>query len=203
MSPYLSDGLQNQQKIATSTEYAPTPEHLHARYAPRIGRHIRAVMGPDDEHEDIAQEVLITVLRKIGTVRDPACVDAWVAQVTANHLRLVMRQRRLRRQTFCTLSEERQHPSVLTNVEGREIVSRAMRAMERLPSTDRILLTAHWFTPGTAETIATNSDRSVFTMRRRLSRARARFEKIARRDPALAQCLERSRRHRDHAQSRD
>ena len=101
----------------------------------RIGRHIRAVMGPDDEHEDIAQEVLITVLRKIGTVRDPACVDAWVAQVTANHLRLVMRQRRLRRQTFCTLSEEPQHPSVQTNVEGREIVSRAMRAMERLPST--------------------------------------------------------------------
>ena len=42
---------------------------------------------------------------------------------------------------------------------------------------DRILLTAHWFTPGTAETVATDSGRSVFTMRRRLSRARARFEK--------------------------
>ena len=75
-------------------------------------------MGPDDEHEDMAQDVLITVLRKIGTVRDLAYIDAWVAQVTTNHLRLVMRQRRLRRQTFCTWSEERQDPSVQTNVEA-------------------------------------------------------------------------------------
>jgi len=203
MSTHPADCLQNQQKIADQVESAPTPERLHARYAPRIGRHIRAVMGPDDEHEDIAQEILITVLRKIGTVRDPACVDAWVAQVTANHLRLVMRQRRLRRQTFCTLSEERQDPLVQTNVEARDIVSRALRVMERLPSNDRTLLTAYWFTPGTAETAAANSGRSVFTMRRRLGRARARFEKIARRDPALAQCLDRSRRHRGQAQSRD
>ena len=36
-----------------------TPERLHSRYANRISRQIRAVMGVDQEHDDLVQEVVL------------------------------------------------------------------------------------------------------------------------------------------------
>jgi len=150
-------------------------------------------MGFDAEHEDLVQEVLMTVLRKLETVRDPRCFDAWVAQVTTNTLRFTMRQRQLRRRALGTFLEQQGDGSVQTDVEARYLADRALRVMERMSPSERALLVAQWFTPGTrddiAASIAAKSGCSSFTVRRRLSRARARFEKLARRDPALAQCL--------------
>jgi DNA-directed RNA polymerase specialized sigma24 family protein len=91
---------------------ALTPERLHARYARKIRRHIGAVLGPDDEREDLVQEVLITIFRKVGTLRDPACLDGWVAQVTANTLKYVMRRRRVRRHASWEQVPDRQAPLV-------------------------------------------------------------------------------------------
>jgi len=73
-----------------------------------------------------------------------------------------------------------------------------LRVLERMSPNERELLVAHWFTPSTGDitvaSIAAKSGCSVFTMRRRLSRAQARFKKLARRDPVLAQCLGEARR---------
>lgn len=179
--------------VGRSAATLPAPELIHARCARRIGRHIARVMGTDNEHEDLVQEVLVTVLRKLDTLRDPSCFDGWVAQITANTLKITMRQRRLRRQALGTLWAHQGDGLVQTDHEARDAAERATRVIERMSANERALLVAQWFTPGSREAIAASiaekSGCSIATAQRRLSRARARFEKLARRDPALAHRL--------------
>jgi RNA polymerase sigma-70 factor, ECF subfamily len=162
-----------------------SPEGLHRRYAPKISRHIAAVLGVDDEHEDLVQEVLMIVLRRIETLRDPACLDGWVAQVTANAIKCTMRRRRLRRHESWEGLPDRQMPSFQTDLDGRDLATRVLEVIDRLPFSERALLTCYWFTPATLERIAAEAGCSLITVRRRMLKARARFEKLARRDPAL------------------
>jgi RNA polymerase sigma-70 factor (ECF subfamily) len=187
--PYARPPLKEASQSAT----LPAPEHVHARYAGKIRRHVGRVMGLDDEHEDVVQEVLMVVLRKLDTVRDLSRLDGWVAQVTTNTLRLTMRRRSIRRRALGRFLDQQGDASIQPDVEARYVADRVMRAMERLSPNERALLVARWFAPGTEDaimaSIAAKSGCSIFTVRRRLSRARARFEKLARRDPAHAPCL--------------
>jgi len=170
-----------------------TPEFLHARYGRKIRRHIRAVLRADEDRDDVFQDVLMTVFRKIDTLRNPDCLDGWVAQVTANTLKYFIRQRRIRRHASWDGLTEQQQPTFQLNVQARELASRAMRIVNNLPPSDRALLAAYWFSPATAESIAAESGCSIVTVRRRLFKARNRFEKLARRDPALARCFDDAR----------
>lgn len=176
------------------SDAALTPEHLHARYAAKIARRVRALMGREEEREDLVQEVLITVFRNIGTLRDPACIDGWVNQIIMNTLRYFLRRRRFRSHDSWDQLTEQHQPSVRVDFEARELATRVANVMKRLPASDREILTRYWFSPGTAEAIAADKDCSTMTVRRRLNRARNRFVKLARRDPALAVRLDEARR---------
>lgn len=170
------------------------PERLHARYAPRIRRHVRAVLGSDHEYDDLVQEVLLIVITKVNTVRDPTCLDWWVAQVTANALKQLVRRRRVRRHACLDDVAEALLPTMPTDFQARELASRALEVMGSLPLRERELLKTYWLSPATVETIAAEVGCSVITLRRRLSRAQRRFERLARRDPALAPCVNDGRR---------
>jgi RNA polymerase sigma-70 factor, ECF subfamily len=159
---------------------------LHRRFARRIDRQVRALLGPDDEREDLVQDVLIAVFRRIGTLRDPACIDAWVSQITANMLKHTMRRGRLRRHASWEALPEEQNPTVQLDLEAHQLAVRAMSVMDRLPPTDRTLLCTYWLSAATLRSMAADAGCSIITVRRRLLRAQARFERLARRDPALA-----------------
>ncbi len=175
---------------------ALTPEHLHARYARRIDRRIRAVLGADNEHEDLVQDVLITMFQKIGTLRNPLCLDSWVSQVTMNTLRYAMRRRRLRRHASLEALSEQESPLSIPDFDARELTSRVMRVMERMPTNDCALLTRFWFSCASIEETAVEAGCSAVTIRRRLLKARGRFKKLACLDPALAQLLRELERRR-------
>ncbi|HEX6274378.1 MAG TPA: sigma-70 family RNA polymerase sigma factor [Polyangiaceae bacterium] len=177
-----------------------TPESLHARYAGRIDRQIRRLMGRDNDREDLVHEVLITVFRRVDTLRNPVALDAWVARITMNTLKYTLRQRRVRQHVSLEALQEMQAAPWQADLEGRDLAGRAVRVLERLSKSDRTLLMTYWFTSATAYSMADQARCSVITVRRRLSRAQSRFEKLARQDPALARCIEdartRSRRWR-------
>ena len=165
------------------------PERLHRRYAPRIRRQLQAALGSDDECDDLVQDVLVVVISKVNTVRDLACLDWWVAQVTANTVKQLVRRRRIRHHTSLEDVAEALLPAIPTDFEGRELAGRVLRAMLSLPRNDRALLTSYWLSPATADTIAVQMRCSSITVRRRLARARGRFERLLRGDPALAPCI--------------
>lgn len=182
-------------KPDTLTE-ALTPERLHARYAKKIDRQIRAFLGSDDDCEDLVQEVLITVFCKVGTLRNPQCLDRWVSQVTRNTLRYAIRQRRTRRHASWEELPDPKVPLFRTDFDARELAWRVLRIMSRMPPNDCALLTRSWLSRTTVGEIAAEKRCSSITVRRRLLKARARFEKLARLDPALKELLDEARARR-------
>jgi RNA polymerase sigma-70 factor (ECF subfamily) len=175
---------------ASELSVALSPEGLHGRYSAKIEGLIRRVLGADADREDIRQDVLMTVLRKVHSVRDPQSLDFWVRQVTLNTLKYTMRQRRLRRHPSLETLPETLLPSCQANFESRELARRAVRVLDRLPRNDRSLLLCYWLGSETADEIAERAGCSTITVRRRLFKARSRFERLARRDPVLARCLD-------------
>ncbi len=179
-------------RVISDTVFAP--ERLLRRYTPRIRRQLRAVLGSEQEHDDLVQEVLLVVITKVNTVRDPTCLDWWVARVTTNTVKQLVRRQRVRRHTSLEEVGEGLLPAFSPDLPARELASRVLEVILSLPLKDRELLTTYWLSPTTAETIAADVGCSVVTLRRKLARAQARFERLARRDPALARCLDDARR---------
>jgi RNA polymerase sigma factor (sigma-70 family) len=140
----------------------------------------------DEEADDVVQEVLITVVAEIGRLRDPRSIDHWVAQITRAQIFRLFRHRRPRRHESLEALPEGMGPTVQLDIDTRELATRAMKVLEIMPARDRSLLVAWWFSPGTHGSLAARFGCTVVTFKRRLARAKTRFAKLARRDPALA-----------------
>ena len=71
---------------------------LHAIYLPLIERWLYRVPGLGDESADLAQEVLMVVIREVPRFdrRREGSFRAWLRQVTVNKIRIYSRKRRRR-----------------------------------------------------------------------------------------------------------
>jgi RNA polymerase sigma factor (sigma-70 family) len=153
----------------------------------------------ESDREDVVQEVLIAIMLGFHALREPKAADAWVRRVTAVKIIDLIRERRLHPAISLDTLPEAQ-PSISPPQTARDLAARAVRVLERLPPKEGSLLMAYWFTPATADTLADQIGCSVVTLRRRLFKARMRFERLGRHDPELAACIgearHRSRRWR-------
>jgi RNA polymerase sigma-70 factor (ECF subfamily) len=62
----------------------PTPEYVFREYAPRIYAIARRLLGNDADAEDVTQDVLVQVVRKLHTFRGDAQLPTWLHRVTVN-----------------------------------------------------------------------------------------------------------------------
>jgi RNA polymerase sigma-70 factor (ECF subfamily) len=83
---------------APSEPDAVTPEMVFREYAPRIYHIARRMLGNDADAEDVTQDVLLQVIRKLDTFRGDAQLTTWLHRVTVNAA-LAYRQKRATRQT--------------------------------------------------------------------------------------------------------
>ncbi|MFM8274131.1 MAG: RNA polymerase sigma factor [Gemmata sp.] len=74
-----------------------TPELVFREYAPRIYSLARRMLGNDADAEDVTQDVLLQVVRKLDTFRGDAQIATWLHRVTVNAA-LAHRQKRANRQ---------------------------------------------------------------------------------------------------------
>lgn len=74
-----------------------TPELVFHEYAPRIYNIARRMLGNDADAEDVTQDVLLQVVRKLDTFRGDAQISTWLHRVTVNAA-LAHRQKRANRQ---------------------------------------------------------------------------------------------------------
>lgn len=74
-----------------------TPELVFREYAPRIYSIARRMLGNDADAEDVTQEVLLQVIRKLDTFRGDSQFGTWLHRVTVNAA-LALRQKRANRQ---------------------------------------------------------------------------------------------------------
>jgi DNA-directed RNA polymerase specialized sigma24 family protein len=67
--------------LAVSRPETLSDEHVAARALQVARRTALGVLGEAEEAADIAQDVAITAVRRAGSLRDPAALDAWVHRI--------------------------------------------------------------------------------------------------------------------------
>src|ERR1700752_2793049 len=63
---------------------ALTPDLVFRDYAPRIYSLARRMLGNDADAEDVTQDVLVQVVRKLDTFRGESAFPTWLHRVTVN-----------------------------------------------------------------------------------------------------------------------
>jgi RNA polymerase sigma-70 factor (ECF subfamily) len=76
---------------------ALTPEQVFRDHAPRVYNLARRLLNNDADAEDVTQDVLLQVVRKLDTFRGEAAFPTWLHRVTVNAA-LAHRQKRAARE---------------------------------------------------------------------------------------------------------
>jgi RNA polymerase sigma-70 factor (ECF subfamily) len=71
----------------------PTPEQVARDHGPRVYTLARRMLGNDSDAEDITQDVLLQVLRKLDSFRGESAFPTWLHRVVVNAV-LAFRRRR-------------------------------------------------------------------------------------------------------------
>jgi len=71
-------------EVAVESELPTTAEGVFLAYAPRVYSVARRMLGNDPDAEDVTQEVLLLVVRKLDTFRGEAGFTTWLHRVTVN-----------------------------------------------------------------------------------------------------------------------
>lgn len=74
----------------------PSPEELFRDHAPRVYTLARRMLGNDADAEDVTQDVLLQVIRKLATFRGESSFSTWLHRVTVNAALAHRRKRALR-----------------------------------------------------------------------------------------------------------
>lgn len=84
--------------VSNSPPTAPlTAEQVFLDYGPRVYNLARRLLGNDADAEDVTQDVLLQVIRKLDTFRGEAAFPTWLHRVTVNAA-LAHRRKRFQRQ---------------------------------------------------------------------------------------------------------
>lgn len=62
----------------------PTPELVFREYAPRIYQIARRLLSNDADAEDVTQDVLLQVIRKLDSFRGESALSTWLYRITVN-----------------------------------------------------------------------------------------------------------------------
>jgi RNA polymerase sigma-70 factor, ECF subfamily len=158
---------------------------FYRRYGNRVERLVRSLLGVDNAHDDVVQMVFLNILDSISSIRDASRLDYWLDSVTFRTVYKELRSRKYRRQVVPSSDNL---PDVMDkrNPEGSWVARQFYVALDKLKPEERMMLVMKYFEHCTLLEMAKISGWSVATVKRRIQRAVAAFEKIAREDTILA-----------------
>src|SRR5690606_1101078 len=145
---------------------------LHARFGDEVNRLVWRILGADNDHDDLVQDIFIKLMAKVHRARDPDALSAWVRTVTVNSVRSELRKRRVRR---IFLMAEGDKPDRckdgVASAEGRDALRKIYAALDLLPADDRIAFVLRHVEGLAVPEVATQCGCSVATVNRRVARA--------------------------------
>ena len=171
---------------------APGAESLAwYRFGPMVARTIYRLGGPGCDEEDLSQEVFLRFFRKVGRLREPAAVRAFLTGICVRVVRREVRRRWLRR--WLRLTTRGDIPEVAApegDPESRQVVQHYYGVLDQLSAEARSLFVARHIEGLTLADVASLHGLSVSTAQRKLVRARARIAVLAKSDPVLRAYLQ-------------
>lgn len=77
-------GVSEAPADSPTTEVRPSVEQVFRLYAPRIYQLARRILGNETDAQDVTQDVMVQVLRKLDTFRGDSSFPTWLHRVTVN-----------------------------------------------------------------------------------------------------------------------
>ena len=130
-------------------------------------RHLSYLLPAHADAEDALQDSLLTMSRKIGSLREPAWFRAWAYRIAT---RIALRRIRRARAapTFVDIDDVREVPVASEEPELLEDERAILRgALERVPPASRLVLRMHYVSGLTHAEIAEALDISIGTVKSR------------------------------------
>jgi RNA polymerase sigma-70 factor (ECF subfamily) len=160
------------------------------RFAPMVLAMAERALGSRSEADDLGQEVLYCVYRKIETLRDPDSLRSFVYSIAVRALKSELRRKRLR--GWLSFHP----PDVLVDlgsrnmdVESRDLLRKCHALLDRLTPRDRLVFILRRMESMTVEEIAAAMDLSLSTVKRSMAHASNRLSRWIHADPGLAGLL--------------
>jgi len=162
---------------------------LYRRFADRINRLVWRILGGDEEHDDVVQQIFVHVLGSIRKLRDPAALEAWIMRIAVNTVRREIRSRKARRILRLGGGYPEDSRGEL-EPERQLLAGRLYAVVGRMRADDQIVFCLRFVEGCTLGETAGFCRCSLSTVKRRLARAKRAFLKHAMRDPVLASWIE-------------
>jgi RNA polymerase sigma-70 factor (ECF subfamily) len=168
------------------------------RYAPAVYGIASRALGRASDAEDVTQEVFYRLFCRIGTLRQPDALRAFVTSFALRIVKWELRRRRTRRWLMLSDSSELPETGVFSgDPEARQALERFYAVLDRLGTRERLVFTLRHLESMTLEEIATALGISLSTVKRSLARATERVSLWVSRDKDLAGYFERPAGGRD------
>ena len=169
---------------------------LHDRVRPQIDRTIARLLTADDvDHDDIAQQAMIELVRTIDRYRGDCALDSWTSTIAARVVYKHIRRRRIERRIFGTFDADLVTSMRSDSRTGREAMARTVmpRVIAHLCAIDESRAWAfvlHDVCGYDLREIAEITGASVTASQTRLVRGRREIHERIAGDPELADLLE-------------
>jgi RNA polymerase sigma-70 factor (ECF subfamily) len=169
---------------------ATAVQALYSQYSSTVRRVLTQALGSDRDVEDLTQDTLIKVVERASALRKAESLRCFVIGVAIRLAKNEIRRRAIRR--FVGLEEVAEIPLVaphdaVTTQGARHLY----RALDRLELTGRMAFVLRYVHGCDLAETASACACSIATVKRKLSRAEARFAALVEGDPVLREFLER------------
>lgn len=160
---------------------------LFGHHADGVERVLTRILGPDPEVPDLVQEVFVRALRSIDQFSgETAVLRPWLTTIAVYTARAHIRHKRSRPWLRRSTREPMPELTAATASPETTVALRRVRAvLDKLPADERIPFTLRFLDDMELDEVAGACQVSLATVKRRLTRARERFERLAARDPLL------------------
>jgi RNA polymerase sigma-70 factor (ECF subfamily) len=172
-------------------DYAPRV--AWSRFAPMVHRMLRRAFGPGHDVEDMVQDVFMCLFRKVGGLREPQSLKAFVISITTMTIKYELRQRRVRRWVHLSggIADLEGLPTEQPDAAARQALMKFYSILDRLSAHDRAAFVLRFFEGLELTDVATALGISVSTAKRHLARIWTRVTLLVDRSPELAGYLPR------------
>jgi RNA polymerase sigma-70 factor (ECF subfamily) len=192
-------------EIKTLVEKAQTGDRaaygeLVERFQPTVYAVALARLRNPTEAQELAQEVFLHGMKKLGQLRDAQCFAGWLRQITVRMaINWLTRQRPLARGESEALDNaEAAGATPLEEMVRAERAAELYKGLDRLKAVDRATLVAFYIRGRSLKQMAREFETPVGTIKRRLHVARLRLKKALERG-AAGEAKKKLRRERELA----
>ena len=186
--PEKEDGPSDEAIVGALRLRGREGEALFTRYRPHVRRVLVNALGADAELPDLVQDVFVSAVASIDQLKEPTLLKRWLSSIAIYRARARMRELVRTRAVRLVPDEELEPLQFAEPVpELREAVGKTRNVLSTIGADLRHAFVLRFVDELDQNEVADALGVSVSTGKRRVRRAAARFDTLARLEPALTE----------------